>query len=284
MLALLALASSAVWGTSDFAGGWFTKRIAALRVVAISQLGGLVAMSAAMIVATATGHLAAPAWPAGWPLYGVLSGVVGAVGLCSFYAALSSGTMGVVSPIAAIGAIVPVTLGLLTGDEIGLVVGIGLGLAILGAALASGPELSGEVSRRPVLLAVVAAIGFGLSLFFLDRGSADDVVGTLWSMRVASVGVLATAWAMWPGGPPGGCAGRRDLLPLFAVGLGDLGANALFAVSTAYGAVSVASVLGSLYPVMTLVLARFILHERLRAIQTLGVGCAILGVVLTSVG
>lgn len=284
MLALLALASSAVWGTSDFAGGWFTKRIASLRVVTISQLGGLVVMSVAVIVSATTGHLTVPDWPGGWVVNGALSGITGAVGLSCFYAALSAGTMGVVSPIAAVGAVVPVSLGLLTGDRIGAVVGVGLAVALLGAALASGPELSGEVSRRPVLLAVVAAFGFGLSLYFLDRGSADDVVGSLWIMRVASVGVLAVTWALWPGGLPGGRARRRDLLPLFVVGAGDLGANALFALSTAYGQVSVASVLGSLYPVMTLLLARFILHERMRPLQTVGVACAIVGVVLTSSG
>ncbi|TWP33585.1 DMT family transporter [Leekyejoonella antrihumi] len=282
MLALLALASSAVWGTSDFAGGWFSKRIAALRVVTLSQLGGLLVMSVVIAVALGEGAISAPHWPAGWAVYGVLSGVTGAAGLTCFYAALSSGTMGVVSPIAALGAVVPVTLGLLTGDSIGPVVAAGLTLALLGAALASGPELSGEVSRRPVLLAVVAAFGFGLSLFFLDRGAADSVVGSLWAMRVASVGVLALTWALWPGGLPGKGADHRDLLPLLIVGAGDLGANVLFAVSTAYGQVSVASVLGSLYPVMTLLLARFVLHERMRPIQSAGVALAMLGVVLTA--
>lgn len=284
MLALLALASSVVWGTSDFAGGSLSKRIAALRVVAISQLAGLVCMTVAMAISLATGHVGAPQWPTGWVVYGVLSGVVGAIGLSCFYAALSTGTMGVVSPIAALGAIVPVTLGLATGDHIGPVVGAGLALALLGGALASGPELSGQVSRRPVLLAIIAAVGFGLSLFFLDRGSADNVVGALWAMRVGSVGILVGIWALWPGGLPGARARRRDVLPLFAVGAGDLGANALFAVSTAYGVVSVASVLGSLYPVMTLLLARFLLHERMRPIQSGGVALAVVGVVLTATG
>lgn len=283
MLALLALASSAVWGTADFAGGWFTQRIAALRVVALSQLGGLLLTCLAMIVATVGGQVDAPHWPAGWVVYGVLSGLTGAIGLCCLYAGLSAGTMGVVSPIAALGAVVPVTLGLLTGDRVGVVVAVGLGVALLGAALASGPELTGEVSRRPVLLAMIAAVGFGLSLYFLDRGSADSVVGSLWAMRIGSAGFLLAVWALWPGGPPGGRAGRRDLFPLLAVGAGDLSANALFAVSTAYGQVSVASVLGSLYPVMTLLLARFILHERMRSIQVFGVACAVLGVVLVSV-
>lgn len=283
MLALLALASSAVWGTSDFAGGWFTKRIAALRVVAVSQGVGFAIMCIVLLVASSTGTVGGPAWPGGWLLYGLLSGVTGAVGLTTYYAALSSGTMGVVAPIASVGAVVPVSLGLLTGDRIGAVVGVGIGLALLGVVLASGPELSGEVSKRPITLAVLSAVGLGLSLFFLDRGATDNTIGALWAMRLAGTGVLAVAWAAQRGGPPGGRIARRDILPLLAIGAADLSANVLFAVSTAYGQVSVASVLGSLYPVTTLLLARFILHERMRRIQVAGAVCALVGVILTSV-
>lgn len=281
MLALLALASSAVWGTADFFGGLFTKRIAAVRVVAISQVGGLIAITIALLISLRGGSLSFE----GWVVPAVAAGVIGAIGLSCFYAALSQGTMGVVSPIAALGVLVPVVLGIAGGDHLGGLTVVGMVLAIAGAALASGPELSGAAARRPVLLAVVAAFGFGLALYLLDRASEHNVVASLWGMRVGSVTMLGLVilGLRTRGGPSGGRARRRDLPGLLVVGTGDLAANALFAVASTRGYVSVASVLGSLYPVATLVWARFVLHERLRPIQAAGVGLAVVGVVLIAV-
>lgn len=275
---LLALASSAVWGSSDFAGGLLTRRAYAVRVVFWSQVGGLIVICTALLVAMATGNgLSAGSWI----FLGPAAGVFGSIGLCSFYAALSKGTMGVVSPIAALGAIVPVVLGVLGGDRIGLLTGIGLALAMSGAALASGPELSGEVGRLPILLAILAAFGFGLSLYFLHQASDSNVIGGLWSMRIASVSFLGIVWVAWPRGIPGPELTRRLIPVAMLIGTGDLAANALFAVASTTGSVAVVSVLGSLYPVMTLVLAGVLLHERLRGIQLAGVACAVVGVALT---
>ena len=137
-----------------------------------------------------------------------------------------------------------------------------MAVAVAGAALASGPELTGAVSRRPVLLACVAAAGFGFALFALDRGARASLLHTLWGMRLVSVTVFCVA-ALATRSLGG--AGRRDLPVLAAIGLGDVSANALFAFASSRGLVSVASVLGSLYPVATLVWARVLLGERLRA-------------------
>ncbi|NYJ74967.1 EamA family transporter [Allobranchiibius huperziae] len=281
MTYLLALLSSLVWGSSDFAGGLFTRRAHAVQVVFASQVGGLIITCVAMAVAVSSGHAPQSGL---WPVYGAFAGLCGCVGLCAFYAALSSGTMGVVSPIAALGAIVPVVLGVLGGEHIGLLTGAGMALALAGAALASGPELSGEVSRRPLGLAVVAAVGFGLALYLLHQASATSVLGGLWAMRVTSIvalGLLLTVWRTRPSGIPGPHLSRR-LIPLaMLAGSADLSANALFGIASTSGAVGVVSVLGSLYPVMTLLLARGFLHERLRRVQLVGVMCAVVGVALT---
>ncbi|AKU17055.1 DMT family transporter [Luteipulveratus mongoliensis] len=281
MIALLALASSAVWGTSDFVGGVLSRRIAAVRVVTLSQLGGLIVISAAMAVVLLTSGVPSGT---GWLLPGLASGVIGAIGLTAFYAALSSGTMGVVSPIAALGAVLPVVLGILSGDELGPWTIIGMGVAIVGAALASGPELAGGAARRPLALAVVAATGFGLALYLLDRASAYDVVPALWAMRIGSVTMLGGVMLVLARRRrlPEGRASRRDLPALLLLGTGDLSANALFGYATTHGYVSVASVLGSLYPVATVLWARYLLHERMRGVQALGVGLAVVGVVLTA--
>lgn len=278
MIALLALASSAAWGTSDFCGGLFSRRYAAMRVVAISQLGGLIAISVVFAATVSVDGL--PSGP--WFGDGLCAGVCGCIALSCFYAALSAGTMGVISPISAMGALVPVAIGFATGNHVTIVVGGGMAVALIGAALASGPELSGQVSRRPVLLAVAAAVGFGLTFFFLDRGGATSVVGTLWAMRLASACVLFTTWRVRPKLAGATSIPRRTIPLVMAVGCIDLSANGLFALASSHGSLAVASVLGSLYPVATLAWARFVLHERLRAIQLVGVGLAVLGVALVA--
>lgn len=277
MVALLALGSSLVWGTSDFAGGLFAKRIAAVRVVAVAQIGGLLTMCVALGIRVAQGVAIADG---PWYLYGALAGLTGAVGLVCFYAALSMGTMGVVSPIASMGAVVPVAAGLATGDRIGVAVGIGLALMLFGVVLASGPELGGGAGRTPVLLAFVAAVAFGLSLFCMDRAAEVDVIPALWAMRIASVSALLLAWRFCPGGPVGARVPRRDVPMIMLVGVGDLAANALFSFAAAQGMVSVVSVLGSLYPVVTLIWARVLLGERLRPVQVAGVAATLGGIAL----
>ncbi len=270
MLSLLALASSAVWGTSDFLAGLTSRRLPAAAVVGWSQGVALLAMTVAVLL---TGS--APG--AGWVAWSVAAGLAGSTGLVSFYAALGSGTMGVVAPVASLGVVVPVVLGLLGGEAPGPLAWVGMVVAVTGIVLASGPELTGAVSARPLALAGVAALGFGLALYFLDRGSRVSVVHTLWGMRLTSVVVFVVAALLLR--TAGGVA-ARDLPLLAVIGLGDLGANALFAVASSSGYVSVASVLGSLYPVMTVLLARVFLDERLRRVQQAGVVAALVGVAL----
>jgi drug/metabolite transporter (DMT)-like permease len=157
---------------------------------------------------------------------------------------------------------------------------VGMSVAVLGAALASGPELTGAVPPRPVVLACVAALGFGLALYCLDRGARESLVNTLWGMRLVSVALFVTAGVV---ARSTGGVRRRDLPALGAIGLGDVTANGLFAFASSRGLVSVASVLGSLYPVVTVVWARFLLAERLRRVQQVGVALTVVGVVAMTV-
>ncbi|WP_141788355.1 DMT family transporter [Oryzihumus leptocrescens] len=270
MLALLALASSAVWGTSDFFAGLRSRSLAAPAVVGVSQACAFVALSVVVLVRLP--DLSFHGWP-GWAL---AAGLSGTLGLVSFYAALGSGTMGVVAPISSLGAVVPVVLGLLGGEQPAALAWAGMAVAVLGAALASGPELSGAVPPRPVVLACLAAVGFGLALYCLDRGARVSLLDTLWGMRLVSVLLFGTA-ALALRSVAG--TRRRDVPALAAIGLGDVTANGLFAFASSRGLVSVASVLGSLYPVVTVVWARYLLHERLRWVQLAGVALTVLGVV-----
>ena len=275
MSILLALLSSAMWGTADFAGGLLSRRRPAYAVVGASQAIGLVA---ATVVALAVGGFGEPR---DWLVWAVLAGASGALGLVCFYAALASGTMGVVSPIAALGAIVPVAVGMLSGESPTRLAILGIALALAGAVAASGPELRGDTGARPVLLAAVAGAAFGAALTFLALGAESSPVMTLWGMRATSVAgfALAAAYARNVGGLV-----VNDLPALAFIGLNDVGANLLFALATQQpgGLVSITSVLASLYPVATVLLAWAILHERLLRIQQVGVATALAGVALVS--
>ncbi len=273
MLSLIALASSAFWGTSDFFAGLKARTIAPPAVVAITQGFALVGLSLILLVRH-TGLSAS--FTGNGPWWAIAAGLAGSLGLVCFYTALASGTMGVVAPISSLGALVPVFLGLLTGEHPSATAWVGMAVAVTGAALASGPELAGAVPPRPVLLAAVAAACFGTALYCIDRGARYALLETLWGMRATSVLLFLIAGLVVRSV---GGAHARDLPALAVIGLADVTANGLFAFSSSRGLVSVASVLGSLYPVATLFWARLLLGERLRRVQALGVCLTLAGVV-----
>lgn len=272
--ALLALCSSLLWGTSDFVAGLKSKTLPPAAVVGWSQLVGFVTLSILVLLGN-------PLAPSGWQGWALASGVAGAIALAAFYGALATGTMSVVAPVASLGAAVPVLLGVATGDQPSAIAWVGMGVAVLGTVLASGPEIQAGLHVRPVLLACIAAVGFGTVLFCMDRGARVSLVSTLWGMRLTSL-VLYAAVAVVKRSTGG--VGRRDWPTLVFVGLADLGANALFVAASTQGLVSVAAVLGSLYPVVTILLARAILAERLKLIQNVGVVLALAGVVAIATG
>jgi drug/metabolite transporter (DMT)-like permease len=273
--AVLALLSSLLWGGSDFLGGTAARRLRALVVVGVSQAIALVLL---VPLALAFGARPEHLWA------GPLAGLAGLVGLSAFYAALASGTMGVIAPIAAAGAVVPVVVGLVRGESPSGLQLAGIAIALAGVVLASGPELSGGAPVRPLVLALVSAAAFGSVAVLVaegSKGASGAFVVTLVVMRGTSVGLLALLWLAWRGGL--GVA-RGDLVLLTAVGVGDVGANASFAIASRSGLLSVVAVLASLYPVVTVLLARQLHGERLRPIQVAGVIGTLGGVALLAVG
>ncbi len=267
--------SSVLWGTGDFLGGLRSRSRPAVAVVAGSMLSGLVVIALVALVYGAYDD------PSGWLPWAVLAGVAGAAGLTAFYWALASGTMGVVSPIAALGVSVPVVIGFIRGEVPSTLQGVGLAVALAGAIATSGPELSGRVSGRSVQLAAFAGVCFGLVFVAVDQGAKSSPMMTLIAMRITSLVlfVIAAIALRSLGG-----LDRTDIWPLTVVGTFDVTANLTFALASNRGYVSVVSVLGSLYPVMTVLLARAVLHERMQTIQSAGVGITMLGVVFISAG
>ena len=271
MSALVALLSALAWGTSDFFAGLKTKQHAAIVVVGWTQGLALVGLSL-LVVVLRPGPIVGP-----WLPWAMAAGLSGMVGLVFFYTALATGTMGVVAPIASLGVIVPIVLGVATGDSPSRLAWVGMAVAVVGILLASGPEISGAVSPRPVLYALGAALSFGSTLFALDRGARTSTLLTLWGMRLTSVTVLVLVALV--ARTAGGVAGR-ELPALAAIGAGDALANGLFGWASSRGEVSLVAVLGSLYPVATILLARVVLGERLRRIQQVGVVAALAGAAL----
>jgi len=267
----LALASSVVWGTADFAGGLLTKRLPAFGVTLFSQAAGFVVLIAAVGVRGELGGRSLA--------LGVLAGLGGGVGLAAFYRALSLGTMSIVSPIAACGAVVPVVIAIATGERPATLALVGAAVALTGAVLASVEERRGESPERAraIFLAVVAAAALGIFVYFLGLGSREgDVLSTLFGARLGSLGVLVVLAA---GLRAPVRIGRSALPAVAAVGLADVSANALFAAASSHGLLALVAVLGSLYPVVTVILAHALLGERLTRKQKAGIGIALAGVV-----
>jgi drug/metabolite transporter (DMT)-like permease len=273
----LALASAAVWGTADFSGGLVSRRVATVPVTVISQAAGFAAILIALAISGEGVQRHAFA-------IGILAGIGGGTGLAAFYKALSLGTMSIVSPIVACGAVVPFAVSIATGERPSELSIAGAGLAIGGAVLASVEERRAvEANRaRAVVLAVAAAVALGLFTYFLGLGSREgSALSTLTGARVGSLGFLLLLAA---GRRESLRVGRRWILPIVAIGLLDTSANALFALASRHGLLSLVSVLGSLYPVMTIVLAYVFLHERLTRVQLAGVATALVGVAALSAG
>jgi drug/metabolite transporter (DMT)-like permease len=241
-------------------------------VTVVSQAAGFVALVVAVAVRGEVGGRSFA--------LGLLAGAGGGAGLAAFYRALSLGTMSVVSPIAACGAVVPFAISLVTGERPAKLALVGAAAALAGAVLASLEERRSESPERAraVALALVAAAALGLFVYFLGLGSRDgDALSTLVGARVGSLTLLlalALALRATVRVP------RISVAAVIAVGLADVTANALFAYATGHGLLALVAVLGSLYPVVTVILAHVLLGERLTRPQQLGIAVALTGVCL----
>jgi drug/metabolite transporter (DMT)-like permease len=281
LAAVLALASSIAWGTADFLGGLQSRRHALLAVLVVSQAVALAILVVAVLAGAPTEHdAAATAWAAG-------VGALGILALVAFYHALSIGTMSVVAPISATGVAIPVLVGLVSGERPGPLQVAGIVLACAGVILAAreAPAADAETrrsGRTAIGLALVAAVGFGSFFAGIDRAEeTGDVAWVLLCARVVDVALLGAAAAVFRPRVP---RAPGTLALIAAVGALDLLANLLFVLAAGRGLLSVVGVLGSLYPAVTVILARFVLHERLTRTQNAGVLVTLAGVVALAAG
>lgn len=270
----LALGASIAWGIGDYAGGIKSRVLPALTVMATSQPFGLAALGVVVAVRGTGPGRAEVAWAC-------LSALLGTIGLGAFYRGLAAGAMSIVAPIAAVAVVLPVAWGVISGDRIGFLQGIGIAAALGGSLMAS-------LERAEQRTQLSAGVGWGLLAMICFGGyyvpmhaaSHHDWLWPAFLFRCTSVPLVWTAVLLGRRA----VRGIRPHLPaLVAIGLLDTGGNTLFAAaSSAHGLLSVVSVLGSLYPVVTVLLARLLLGERVQRSQELGVVVALAGVVLVS--
>jgi drug/metabolite transporter (DMT)-like permease len=269
------LLAAASWGAADFSGGLASRRLSALAVVLASQVLGVVVAAGSALVR-------------GEPLPGVTdvwwaaaAGAGGGIALVAFYRGLAVGRVSTVAPIAGVlAAAVPVAVGAVVEGAPDVRRAIGIGFALVAVVLVSAAsgedELAGDEPRRlSIALAVLAGLGFGLFYVLIDRVSSGLVFWPLVASRAASittVGVVALASRPSFGG-------IRSVAPLIVIaGVLDVGGNAGFLLAAQVGRLDVASILASLYPIVTVLLAIVVLRERVGPRHAVGMAAAIVAI------
>ncbi len=280
----LALVSALSWGTGDFLGGMAARRYALLWVLIASALGGI-ALSAG------GGLIAGDSLPPHQDLLlGSIAGVCGVVALAAFYQALAIGTMSIVAPITATGAAIPVLWGVIgRGEHLSTFAVVAIVVAVAGVILASREQDLAETRgvdvkthRQSIMLAIVAAIGFGTIFALIAEAGEESIYWPATALKLTTLTILLIVLAVagrrtatWGARPKG----SQWLFP-FSIGFFDVGANISFAASSHHGALAITSVVSSLYPVTTVILAYAFLHERLAVSQRIGVAMALVGVAM----
>jgi drug/metabolite transporter (DMT)-like permease len=279
MAVALALSAAACWGLADFLAGLASRRVAVPVVLLLVQVGGLLVIA---VVALA----ARQPWfdEGGNAALAAAGGLSGVLALGLFYRALAIGTMSVVAPISACGVALPVVVGLATGDRPSTAAAVGLVSIVVGVILASREAHvdaeAARAGRTSVLLALASAVGFGGFFALTDPASDDSLLWTIVMVRTAALPLLVLLVAVLrPAFPV-----RRLGTGILLVGTIDLAATALISIANTKGDLSVVSVLGSMYPVVTVLLAAAVLHERLLPPQLAGVALALTGVALVAAG
>jgi drug/metabolite transporter (DMT)-like permease len=274
---LLALSSAVLWGVGDFLGGLASRRLAVVAVLAISQAVGLAGVALWVWIASDPFPGLSEILPA------AAAGVAGLIGLGALYRGLAVGAMGIVAPISAASPVVPLVVDAGRGLTPTVLQLLGIVLVLVGIVTLSR-EPRGVETRRIAAgagLAVVAALGFGGFIVGLDAGSDESAPWAVVAARSASVAFALAAAALTSTSlrPP-----VRFMPALVAVGAFDTGANVCVAFATTKGSAGIVAVLSALYPIVTVVLARLVLAERLSAARRIGGVTALAGAAVVASG
>lgn len=270
---ILGLLAAACYGAADFFGGLATRRSSMFAVAMLSQAVGFVLLLGVMPFFP--GHASQQAF-----VYGILGGICGGLGLALLYHALSIGKMGVVSPITAVlAAALPVAVGVLRGEHLSAWQSIGIAVALLAVVLISLTQEGGrfEFSTAGVREAIASGVVLGgFYVFLAQAGSHAGLYPLLFARFASAAFLIVLALALRKGLAPA----PGSLLLIVVAGAIDMTANCLYLLAVYAGYLSIAAVLTSLYPASTVFLARFVLGERLSAMQKAGVAIALAGVAM----
>ena len=283
MVILLGLTAAVLYGSGDFLGGMAARRTHVLTVLMLAETAGVIAALAATAMSPGPAHPAGLAW-------GVSAGLVGGFGLIIFYRGLATGPMSVVAPVSGlVSTILPVGVSLAEGERPGVSVYAGALLCLVAIVLASSAADT-SAARRPSRQGPGRAIAYGMAsgasfgLFFLLIRNAGQS-GELWPVAAGRIGELAAvlaAAAVARRGLRPWRAGRWLLLTAASAGVIDVVANICYVAATRTGMFGLAVVLASLYPGVTVLMARVVLGERLRWVQRAGLGLAAIGILLVA--
>ncbi len=285
MVILLGLTAAVLYGSGDFLGGMATRRAPVLAVLTVANTAAVIAACAATAMSPGHVNLAGLAW-------GISAGLIGGLGLIIFYIGLATGPMNVVAPVSGlVSTVLPVAVALAEGERPGAGVYAGALICLAAVVLASsaGHTSATDGSGRPgpgraIAYGIASGAFFGL-FFLLIRNAGQS--GTFWPVAAGRIGelaiVLIVAAVLRRGLLPRGTGGR-PLLAAAAAGAGaiDVVANICYVEATRIGMFGLAVVLASLYPGVTVLMARMVLGERLRWIQRVGLVLAGIGILLVA--
>lgn len=280
MTALLALLSAVLIGSADFLGGITSRTANAVRVATFVSLAGLpLALAVSLAVDAERVGTADVIWS-------IASGVAVAAGIGCFYTAMGRGLISIVAPVAAVtGAVVPVSYSLARGDRPGTTAMVGLVIAVVSIAVVSlAPsdqhEHAAPVDRTVIGLSISSGALFGL--FYIAFSRVSDEAG-MWPITIERLAATVTLVAIAIAVTRGPITGTRRLFPVvLAIAALEIGATVPLLIALQQGPVAVASVVASLYPVTTVLLAGVVLRERMSRLQIFGVVCALVAVTLVS--
>lgn len=280
MAIILSLCAALTYGAADFIGGLMTKRNDVFRVVFLSQLLGAIPLLVVFpVLNDGTFERDVLLWGAG-------AGLTGSGGVILLYRGLAIGRMSVVAPITAVeAAAVPVLFGVASGERLGVGASVGVALALIAVGFISSvkEDVGGEAEprRSGILEALGAGLCFGAFFIILDGAGEDSGMWPLLVMRTTSIVLVAATLV----------AVRIDLRPtrgtwlgIAAAGCLDVTANVFYLLSTREGLLAIVAVITSMYPGMTVLLARLYLKERFSFVQTVGLVFAVVAITLIATG
>ncbi len=283
MVTVFALAAALLYGSADFLGGAATRRAHVLSVLLVSGTAGVVVVGLAALLAGGPPRAAGIAW-------GACAGAAGGVGFMFFYAGLAAGPMSVVAPVSAlVSTVLPVAAALADGEHPGPRVAVGALTCVAAIVLVSS---GGKTGQTPVLgrgtvrgvgYGIASGVAFGAFFLFIRNGGES---GALWPVvvaRVAGTLIFLVAAASTRTGPVGWRGDRRLFAAALGAGVLDASANVCYVLATRAGLFGLAVVLTSLYPGVTVLLARFVLGERMRPARWAGLALAAAGILLVTV-